>query len=295
MSEMKMSHEEMMDANGTNGAARRTELEFRRMFQPAVGVAHVAPNGRFLMASPALLHILGYSRSELLSKTEEEITHPDDRARDAALFTAMLNGGDTSYKTEKCYLCRGGRPVWATETCSAVEDNAGSLLYRICLIQIDERKQAEGHFRLVVESATSALVLLNQEGKIVLVNSHMEKLFGYARGELLGKPVTILVARSSKKSHKEILGRLMSQLNDRAFGTTWNTYGRRKNGTYFPANLGLNAVHTHTGTWILSSVVDMTERKWSEASLPHTRAILPGFRPAISEGRNARTGLLPVR
>ena len=142
---------------------RRHDQSFRAMFdQAAVGVAHVAPDGRFLFVTQALCRMLGYSKGELLTKTCEEITHPDDRAGAAALVKKLLAGNETSYRTEKRYLRRSGSPLWVTETSSTVADRAGVVLYLVCLIQLDERRVAEEYFRSAVEAATGGMVMVNQ-------------------------------------------------------------------------------------------------------------------------------------
>lgn len=273
-----MLRKEISDVTSAHLALRNTGLQFQHMFdQAAVGVARVAPDGRFLVANSALYRMLGYSRSDLLRKTTQEITHPDDRARDAALLKTILRGNETSYKTNKRYLCRSGWPLWVTETSSAVEDSAGSMLYRVALIQINERKQAAEHFRLAVEAAASAMVMLNQKGRIILINSWTEKLFGYAREELLGKPISILLAKPSRRNlchSRDLLNHLESQPP----GATWDLHGRCKNGTCFPARLALHPVHTLKGTWILSSIEDTTMRTRPQDNLRQTRVTVPILR-----------------
>jgi PAS domain S-box-containing protein len=241
------------------------------MFDRAsVGVARVAPDGRFLVVNPGLCRMLGHTRTQLLSKTCEEITHPYDREKAAALVKKILAGEEASYRIEKRCLHRTGSPLWVLETSSAVADHNGCIAYRVCLIQVNERKLAEEHFRSAVEAATSSMVMVNHKRKIVLVNSRSEQLFGYSSDELLGKPIDVVLARSFGKSDQHFLAELMTRPEALAKRTKWDVYGRRRNGELFPAELGLNPVHTQKGMWILTSVVDMSERKWSDENVQAT-------------------------
>jgi PAS domain S-box-containing protein len=255
---------------------RRYERYFKPMFgQAAVGVARVAPDGRFLVVTAPLRRMLGYSKNELLTKTCKEITHPDDRAAETALMKRMLAGEETSYRTEKRYLRSSGTPLWVTETSSAVCNRAGFVLYRVCLIQVNERKVAEEHFRAAVEAAASGMVMVNQKGKIVLANSKTEQLFGYSREELIGKPIELLLASPFEKNGETFLAEVASQVDSRAIRTKWDIYGRCKDAQFFPAEVGLNPVHTLKGTWILYSIMDTSERTGTDENVHHTTVKIP--------------------
>ena len=108
---------------------------------------------------------------------------------------------------------------------------------------VSQRDPSEEYFRVAVESAPSAMVLVNRDGKIVLINAQTEKVFGYSREELLGRSVEVLVPPA---------------------GAGRDLYARRKNGERFPVEIGLNPVETKEGPWVLSSIVDITARKQAE-------------------------------
>jgi len=112
------------------------------------------------------------------------------------------------------------------------------------------------YFLWAVEAAPGALVLVNHEGKIVLANSHAEKLFGYDRQELLGRPIELLVPQP-KESHAD---------------TRVPSYARRHSGDRFPVEIQLNPIETEEGTWILTSIVDITGCQRAEAALLESEA-----------------------
>lgn len=110
----------------------------------AVGIGQVAVDGHFLMVNRVLCRMLDYSESEMLGKICEEITHPEDREREAPLLESMLRGERDFYEIEKRYLHRGGAPVWVNLTSSLVRGPEGWPLYRVTIIHdISERKRTE--------------------------------------------------------------------------------------------------------------------------------------------------------
>jgi len=133
-------------------------------------------------------------------------------------------------------------------------------------IDITERKHAAERFQLAVEAAPNGMVMVNQEGKIVLVNSRVEMLFGYAREELLGQSIEILVPESSREAQPDFLAWYRAEAQGRSIVGP-GMQARRKDGTQFPVEIGLNPIATAEGTWVLSSIVDLSERKQAEAAL----------------------------
>ena len=134
-------------------------------------------------------------------------------------------------------------------------------------VNITARKQAEQRFRLVVEAAPSGMVMVDHNGKIVLVNTRAEKLFGYGRKELLGQSIEVLVPESSRERHIGLRSKYFDRPLARPIGIGQGLCGRRKDGTQFPVEIGLNPIETEHGTWVLSSIIDITERKRAEAKL----------------------------
>src|SRR5260370_692033 len=132
---------------------------------------------------------------------------------------------------------------------------------------LNEQNRADERFRLAVESSPSAMVMVNHEGKIVLVNSQAEKLFGYTRQELIGQTIEMLVPESSRKSHPSLRGEYVAHAQARPMGVGRDLHAQHKNGKQFPVEIGLNPIETEEGIWVLSSIVDITERKRAEATL----------------------------
>jgi PAS domain S-box-containing protein len=146
---------------------------------------------------------------------------------------------------------------------------AGLILWNAELL---ERKglaqyQAEERFRLVVESAPNAMVMVDQRGGIVLVNAQAEKLFGYSRAELLGKSVERLVPFRFRGSHPGFRTAFHSEPHARPMGAGPDLYGLRKDGSEVPIEIGLNPIRSEEGLLVLSSIVDITERRQTQTAL----------------------------
>jgi len=144
-----------------------------------------------------------------------------------------------------------------------------------------ERSQAEVRFRLAVESAPNAMVMVDPQGQMVLVNSQTEKLFGYPREELIGKKVEKLVPPRFRGGHQKFRSDFFADLEARPMGAGRELYGLRKDGSEFPIEIGLNPIKTEEGVLVLSAIVDITERKRAEDVQAQLAAIVASSDVAI--------------
>ncbi len=119
-------------------------------------------------------------------------------------------------------------------------------------------------FRLVVEAAPNAIVVTDVSGKIELVNQQAEKLFRYPRSELLGQQVEMLIPERFRHHHPSLRGQFMGDPTTRAMGAGRDLYACTKDGEEVPIEIGLNPIHTPEGTLVLSSIIDIRERKAAE-------------------------------
>ncbi|MFB3924061.1 MAG: MASE1 domain-containing protein [Terriglobia bacterium] len=132
---------------------------------------------------------------------------------------------------------------------------------------IAERKDAEERFRLVVESTPSGIVMVKRDGTITLVNSQTEKMFGYDRSEMIGRPVETLVPLGSRGEHGTLREDYLARPQARPMGAGRDLHAVRKGGDEFPVEIGLNPVETEDGLHVLGSITDITERKRAEEEL----------------------------
>jgi PAS domain S-box-containing protein len=137
----------------TEEALRQSEERLRAVFDsPAIGVAVLTPEGRFIETNEAFGELCGYHADELRSLNSLELTHPDDRAAMRALLDSMLDGSRSDFVIEKRYLRKDGSVIWVQNSVSMTHDDAGRPLHLVKLIQnITERKVAEKRQRLLID------------------------------------------------------------------------------------------------------------------------------------------------
>ena len=134
-----------------------------------------------------------------------------------------------------------------------------------------ELQIGEERFRRVVEAAPNAMIMVNQEGQITLANQQAEKTFGYSREELLGQSVEMLVPEQVRSGHRGFRHDYLCDPQARPMGAGRELFGRRKDGSEVPVEIGLSPIHTSKGLLVLASIVDITERKLAELEAARQR------------------------
>jgi PAS domain S-box-containing protein len=135
------------------------------------------------------------------------------------------------------------------------------LLISSAIRDITERKKSEAKFRALLESAPDATVIVDAAGRIVLANSQTLQLFGYAREELLGKKVEILIPPQLHDRHRVHRAMYFDEPRARPMGSGLELHGRRKDGSEFPVEISLSPLETEEGVLVSSAIRDITTRK----------------------------------
>jgi PAS domain S-box-containing protein len=126
---------------------------------------------------------------------------------------------------------------------------------------------AEKKFEALLEAAPDGMVIVNQAGTITLVNAQIERLFGYTRDELLGRPVELLVPDRVRADHMAHRADFSRQARSRPMGASLSLYARRKDGSEFPVEVSLSPLQTDEGLLVSSAVRDVTDRRRVEDAL----------------------------
>lgn len=128
----------------------------------------------------------------------------------------------------------------------------------------EERAFSDSVYRKLLDTAPDAVVVVERPGRICLVNLQTERLFGYAREELIGQPIEILVPERYRSAHVGHHARYFGAPNVRPMGSGLDLFGRRRDGTEFPIEISLSPLATEAGTLVSASIRDITDRKQVE-------------------------------
>jgi PAS domain S-box-containing protein len=122
-------------------------------------------------------------------------------------------------------------------------------------------RDLKDQFRMLFEAAPNGVMAVDTAGCIIQLNAQIEKMFGYSREELLGRPVEVLVPVRFRQGHANLRNKFAAGPQMRRLGTSRYLFGVRKDGSEFRVEIGLNSLATNIGGLVIAAVVDITERK----------------------------------
>lgn len=236
------------------------------------------PAGLVLSWNRGAERIKGWKGDEVIGKSFSMFYTHDQILRGLPRWELNMASAEGRVDVSGWRVRKDGTRFWADVVLTALRDESGQLIgYSKIVRDVTGRKYEEDRFRTAVESAPNAMVMVNRDGRIVLVNAQTEKLFGYNREELLGRSVEVLVPERFRGTHPGHRGKFMREPQTRAMGAGRDLFGLRKDGTEFPVEIGLNPIQTEEGAYVLAAIVDITERKRAEEK----------FRIAVESAPNA--------
>jgi protein-histidine pros-kinase len=225
--------------------------------------------GRIVFVNSQAERVFGYQRGALLGTPVEALLperfhrmHHEHRSRFfSAPRTRAMGAGLELYGRR-----HDGQEFPVEISLSPLITDEGTIVMS-AVRDISERKEAEQKFRSLLESAPDAMVIVARDGRIAVVNSQTERLFGYRREELLGQPVEVLVPERYRAKHSGHRVGFFSQPRARAMGAGLELYGLRRDGSEFPVEISLSPLETEEGMFVSSAIRDATVRKRYEQGL----------------------------
>jgi len=253
-------------------ALKRSEQKYELVLQAmSVGVWEWNISTGTLDCSPRFMEILGWDPQKYNSSLTGfgSLVHPQDLERVLAALQVHLDQ-NIPYDIEYRIRNRNDHYVWIHATGKAEKDTAGTPLRMIgSADDITSRKQSEEKFRLVVETAPYAIIIIGKSGEITLINRKTEQFFGYTREALIGKPIEILVPLHLRASHPDLRAKFFASpsiatADSRLMAAGTELMARRSDGGEFPVEIGLTPLATENGIMVLSTIIDITQRKREE-------------------------------
>lgn len=265
-----MAHESLADR----------EIVYRKLIEAAPDAIVIAnQEGSIVLVNAQAERLFGYKRAELLDESLE-ILVPERMRGKHRFHRADYMSAPVSRPMEaglQLYgLRKDGTEFPAEISLSPIETPSGWLIAS-AIRDVTDRYRAKQRILTLLDSAPDAMVVVGEDGHIVLVNTQTEKLFGYNRAELLNQPVEALIPERFWAGHRNHRAKYGAHPQVRPMGAGLELFGVRKDGTEFPVEISLSPQHTEDGVLVSATIRDVTQRKRVESALRQSEATFRGM------------------
>jgi PAS domain S-box-containing protein len=256
-------------------ALRESENRFRVMADSAPVMIWMSGTDKlFIFFSKGWLDFTGRALEQELGNGWSDGVHPEDHARCLDVYGNAFDARQ-GFRMEYRLRRHDGAYRWVLDTGVPRFALNGTFLGFVgSCMDITESKNAEERFRLVVEAAPSAMIMVNPQGRITMANAQAEAVFGYSRPELLGLSIEKLIPEHLCARHGAERPGFLADPPARAMGVAGEFFGQRKNGSEVPLEISLSPIETPEGRMVLASIIDVSERKQIDDRMKRERAFL---------------------
>ncbi len=252
-----------IDVRQPDDALARLEFAFNISPTPMLLVDE---NGRIVLTNRQVEILFEYDAGELTDKLVEVLIPEDVKPHHPDLREAFMQVPAQRFMgtgRDLFGVTKTGRPVPIEIGLHpfSVDDDMHVL---VAVLDITERKAGELKIRRALDAASSAMVMVDEEGRITLANALADQMFGYPAGGLLGEAIEQLLPERHRFRHPVYRRGFFLGKTSRSMGVGRSLFALRRDGTEFPVEIGLTPIETSDGHFVMSTINDVTEARAQE-------------------------------
>src|SRR6266404_5147129 len=270
------SSTDITESKRAEEALRRSEQRWETAFEnSAIGMMMRDCSDRFIASNSVFQKMLGYTESELSQLSNEDVTYDEDRRANLELIRELLEGRRQQFQIEKRYRRKDGSLLWVRNNVALIPGIGEAAPFLFAVVEdITQRKQEESarryseeRYRIVVETASDAVVSIDESSTILFVNPATSRIFGYDASELIGQPLTTLMPDYMRELHEAGFKRYLDTAERHINWQGTELTALRKNSEEFPVEVSFGELAINGRRLFTGFIRDITERKRAEEKI----------------------------